>query len=383
MTSFTFGCTAALLVPACVFLSAGHRRRQRDHEVVVQNAITGMSSALEVDPPQQVLLGKIAGGLTSQESAALALQEQVWNLLPEPSPADRGSPAWERLDRLTALVTTLCWHARPVTDVRASLLGLLAQDEPHDLVSVFAATHCDISRDPLAGAQFVLTQDSAGPADDSLILPEALQRYRSDVVTDAAGIFLADAPEFSAQCTDLGAAELIRPAAMAIFAAGVSDVPGYADALCEPDPSAARPEICPADGSRESAQSDVGPPLRLADVFDVALGSKWLADARAYFPFFTFVISGLEQLRRLDDAEVRLHRAPTLFRQDAVGQDGTGDSTAHGPVPMLGAARPARTLIKALIGPRIADLVRARRMTWCMSDANAAIMRLLDRSSLR
>ena len=312
----------------------------------------------------------------SQDHAALDLQRQIWGLLPEPVPAAGEVCPQQRLDRLTALVTGLWRHGQALAGIHAGLTDTLAQEEPHDLVSVFVAGQFGGALGPVSRAQFVLAHDGAGQVGDPLVVREALRGYRADMMADAVSTFLADAPEYSARRAELGAGDLIRPAATAIFAAGVRDLPGFADAAGEPDPSA-RPAASRPGCSREDGQPDEEPGLRLPDVFEIAAGSGWLADAHAYFPFFTFVVSDLVEFRRLGDAHARLHSAQAHFRQDAAGWDGDGNAMPPGPVLPPWAADPARVMIRTLIGARITDRVLARRVTWRMSETNAALMRLL------
>ena len=381
MTGLLVGCGLGLFPAACAFLLAARRRNQRDHAEVVRSAITSMSDALEVDVPQHGLLGGIAQILASQDHATLDLQRQIWGLLPESVPAAGDVCPQQRLDRLTALVTGLWRHEQALAGIHAGLTGALAQAEPHDLVSVFVAGQFGGALGPVSRAQFVLAHDGAGQVGDPLVVSEALRGYRADMMADAVSTFLADAPEHSAQRAELVAGDLIRPAAAAIFAAGVRDLPSFADAPREPDQSAQLGASRP-DGSPEDSQPDAEPGLQLPDVFEVSPASGWLADARAYFPFFTFVVSDLVEFRRLGDAHTKLDSAQAHFRQDAAGWDGNGNGTPPGPVLPLWAADPARVLIRTLIGPRITDRVLARRVTWRMSETNAALMRLLHEADI-
>lgn len=379
-----------LAAAICLALHASRRADRRRHADTVRDAIAGMLGALGAESPERALLRELSVLLAEQDGKAVALEAQLRELFPDRVRAEPDCPA----GRLAAL-TELTWDLRPkagaVPEIEARVMEMLAEEEPHAVVSSFVAGNFDFSRDALARAQFIMAGDHADRAADSLVLRSALALYALDIETAAIDMSVAQPDRRNAGPR---AARSARQLAAHVFRSGIRNLP---DTSGETNSGSPRPADGPASRRRSARGGQTtGSPvqLRMQDVFDLAPGSPWLASGRAYLPLFGFVVSDLRDLVALDDAWAALLAAARQVPEDSpAARPSSEDSARHlagdsvaahrgGRRPSLlpGLDGPPGGVIQALIGPKVTGIVDGRGLAWSMSECNTELVELLARA---
>jgi hypothetical protein len=376
MTSFIIAGSIASLAGLVTLLRVTRRGQRRQHGLTVQEALASMSAALDAEVPQQALLREMAWLLTEQDRAALALEARLYALLPEAAtPGPDAAPA-ELLTALAGLAEQLRKGSRAITVVEASVMGMVDQAEPQEAVWAFVAEHSDLSRDTLARAQFVHPRDHTRHVPDSLILRAALRQYGTDISADAIRLFVAEAGEYAGRSAELHFFGSTRQAARNVFRWGVSALPaqGQHPDHDQPLESAAHGETGPAPAA---SAHHAEPELRLDHVFAFPPAGSWRASAMAYMPFFGFVVNDLRELCLLDETSARLQAAVQELLADVTGAGQTSEMRGTG-----WPSGPPDEVIGALIGRKIASIVRARWLTWSMSDCHRTLTAVLAEADI-
>lgn len=381
----------------CLALRASHRTDRRMHAETVRDAMTGMFGALSAESPQNALLRKLSALLAEQDGKAVALEARMRELFPGPARANPDCLV-ERLAALTDLTWDLCQKEAAVPEIEARVMEMLAEEEPHAVVSSFVAGNFDFSRDTLARAQFIMAGDHTERAADSLVLSSALALYTSDVETAAIDMCVAQ-PDHQNGHGRPRAARSAKQLAAHVFRSGISNLP---DAAAETNPGSPRPADGPASQRRAArgGQPACSPvQLRVQDVFDLAPRSSWMASGRAYLPLFGFVVSDLHDLVALDDEWAALLAAVRELPEDSPTARRSPEDSAHQPGGSVAARQggrrpslppdidgPPGDVVRALIGPKVTGIVDGRRLAWSMSECNTELVALLagaDDATLR
>lgn len=347
-------------------------------------AIRVMTQAIDAESPQQSLLTDLLALLAEQERLNLALEARVRGLLPELADPEPDSGATGYLGAVSDVVTRLRWNSWILPDIEARIGRLLELPAPQEVASSHMADTFDFSRDTLVRAQFIHVRDHTEQVPDSLVLRAALDGYDAEVMRGGVALFTAETTEYGGRPAELQASGSIRDAGAAVFREGLRHLlpsaSGGADSGQPPgDPAPAGPGTAGAPGETSVAR------LVMRDVFDLAPGSRWWASARAYLPVFTFVVGDIRALGRLDQAWASLRADVPGLRSGIAGAPAAGPAARTALWP--GAHGSPAEVISELTGPKIAGIVRARRLTWCgwdchrelagvITDAGVAVLRL-------
>jgi hypothetical protein len=373
------GVCAAIAVGgfACWCLYVMRRRNGHMHVQTMLDAATTMAGSLDTVPPQRDLLRKVVETLAAQDHAAKLLEQRVHGLLPEPSFPEADSTARGQLDLLAGQVTKLWRHSAALAGLNQGLVRVLEQVPPHKLASAFTAKNFDLSAFALAPAQLVFFHESADANANPPVLNEVLGQYEAEILADAIKAFIERAPELADVPAGRDASHqwTVTKDVIDVVLEGIP-VLSCASRETPPRGGEVRHEL--TGNQPGSPVPEIAYALELSDVFDINACRAWRADISAYFPFFTFVVTGLGELRLLDRAQANLAARARELRDDSACPPES--LVAHAAartelLPGIGAAPSA--VASALTGGKVTGIVLARRLTWRMSDHNAAIQTTL------
>jgi tetratricopeptide (TPR) repeat protein len=198
------------------------------------------------------------------------------------------------------------------------------------------ADHTPLPREQLAALQLERAELSASLGD----LPDAIERFAPHVAAVSAGeqsaraaLGLAHALRLAGRydeaddlLDEIGAAELVAPARLALERAGVDLMEGHMrDAIAECDPYLAQPGAAPYDSEllliRAQARAGLDEPERAIADAELALSLARAARAASIEARALRVLGGLyDEVDRLDDAAGALHQA--LDAAEAAGDVG-------------------------------------------------------------